>query len=140
MATSVSTIFNQSIDYLSQSDVFYGHGVAIAEDEVVLLLMHVLAVDFHTLNQMSDHPISHDQQRQINELLQRRVKHRQRRLACEVKRGRVLVLRGLDRSLTRVEVEGNELAGRVGGDRRPREVRGPRRYHVDWRGGRGKQV
>ena len=44
MNTTVADIFRQSIDRLEQAEVFHGHGVAVAEDEVVLMLMHVLEV------------------------------------------------------------------------------------------------
>jgi len=65
--------FEQSVGFLSQHDVFYGHGVQLAEDEVVLLLMHVLQVDFDTLNQMSTQTLEAPQLEQIQQLLAQRV-------------------------------------------------------------------
>ncbi len=69
-------IFEKSVDFLAQHDVFYGHGVQLAEDEVVLLLMHVLEVEFDELNLMYSHSIKTNQVDQIYQLLNRRVKQK----------------------------------------------------------------
>lgn len=66
-------IFEKSMNFLSQHDVFYGHGVQLAEDEVVLLLMHVFQVDFDTLNKMSTHNVKPNQIELIQQLLDQRV-------------------------------------------------------------------
>jgi len=66
-------IFDQSVDFLSKHDVFYGHGVELAEDEVVLLLMHVLQVEFDALNKMSNENIGTVQKERIEKLLSQRV-------------------------------------------------------------------
>lgn len=73
MTTLLHDIFEQSVDYLSQHDVFFGHGVELAEDEVVLLLMHVLNVEFETLNKMSLQAIKPTQVEAIQKLLAQRV-------------------------------------------------------------------
>lgn len=76
MTSLLHDIFEQSVDYLSQHDVFYGHGVELAEDEVVLLLMHVLQVDFETLNQRAKQQIGVKEVAQIQQLLAQRVSHK----------------------------------------------------------------
>ncbi|VAW47099.1 Ribosomal protein L3 N(5)-glutamine methyltransferase, partial [hydrothermal vent metagenome] len=73
MKTLLHDIFEQSVEFLSQHDVFYGHGVELAEDEVVLLLMYVLQVDFDTLNKMSAQSVEAPQREQIQQLLTQRV-------------------------------------------------------------------
>ncbi len=73
MASSVQEIFNRSIALLSEQDVFFGHGVAMAEDEVLLLLMYVLDVDFLTLNQSSERMLTDSQSKLIEQLLKQRV-------------------------------------------------------------------
>ncbi len=73
MAMLLQELFKQSIDYLSHQDVFYGHGVAMAEDEVLLLMMHVLGVDFHTLNTLSEEVMTEQMVMQVEQLLQQRV-------------------------------------------------------------------
>lgn len=69
----VQQIFNDSIDFLTNQEVFSGQGVANAEDELVLLLMHVLAVDFNGLNQMATASVTDEQQQQVKILLEQRV-------------------------------------------------------------------
>ena len=73
MTVLLQDIFEQSVDFLAQHDVFYGHGVELAEDEVVLLLMHVLKVDFNQLNRMSNQAIKTTQRNKIQQLLAQRV-------------------------------------------------------------------
>ncbi len=73
MAALIKNLFDQSVDFLNQKNVFYGHGVEMAEDEVVLLLMHVLGVDFKALNQMSDKTASDSVVQRAEEILQQRV-------------------------------------------------------------------
>lgn len=69
-------LFKQSVDYLSEQNVFYGHGVEQAEDEIVLLLMSVLDVDFDQLNEMADESILESQQNKVWETLKRRITER----------------------------------------------------------------
>jgi len=69
-------IFDQSVAQLKAHDLFYGHGVADAEDEVILLLMHVMQVDFESLNQMQQALVTDEQQQQIARLLAERVSSR----------------------------------------------------------------
>ena len=76
MTTQLRQIFDQSVAWLNQHEVYYGHGVAQAEDEVLLLLMHVMRVDFATLNQMSDAVVSEEQQKLVARLLAKRVTER----------------------------------------------------------------
>ncbi|MGJ8662961.1 MAG: 50S ribosomal protein L3 N(5)-glutamine methyltransferase [Marinicella sp.] len=76
MPTLLKEIFKQSTDYLAQQDVFYGHGVEQAEDEVVLLMMHVCAVDFATLNSSADQVMEDHQIKEVQALLQQRVKEK----------------------------------------------------------------
>lgn len=73
MATLLKDLFKQSTDYLTEHEVFYGHGVEMAEDEVVLLLMHVCGVDFETLNTLSDHVVDQQVVTRTQKLLQQRV-------------------------------------------------------------------
>ena len=76
MTTQLRQIFNQSVAWLNQHEVYYGHGVAQAEDEVLLLLMYVMQVDFATLNQMSEVVVSEEQQKLVARLLAKRVTER----------------------------------------------------------------
>lgn len=76
MATTVADIFQQSIDRLEQADVFHGHGVEVAEDEVVLMLMHVLAVDFAGLNQAHDQLLNAAQLNQVSDIMRQRLDQR----------------------------------------------------------------
>ncbi len=69
-------IFKQTVDELSHADVFHGHGVEIAEDEVVLLLMSVLDVDFVELNEMTNTAINSPQQAKIQAVLQQRIQQK----------------------------------------------------------------
>ena len=73
MTTLLYDIFEQSVAFLSQHEVFYGHGVQLAEDEVVLLLMHVMQMDFETLNQSSAQHVEAEQLEQIDQILAQRV-------------------------------------------------------------------
>jgi ribosomal protein L3 glutamine methyltransferase len=76
VTTQLRQIFDHSVAWLDQHDVFYGHGVAQAEDEVLLLLMHVMQVDFVTLNQMAEAEVSEEQQKLVARLLAKRVAER----------------------------------------------------------------
>lgn len=76
MTTLLHDIFEQAVDFLSSHDVFYGHGVELAEDEVVLLMMHVLQVDFAGINQMSSTSIDAKQVAQIQKMLSQRVEQK----------------------------------------------------------------
>lgn len=73
MATLLKDLFAQSIQFLSEKELFYGHGVEMAEDEVVLLMMSVFSVDFSELNQMSDVMVSDDQVSHVQQILEQRV-------------------------------------------------------------------
>lgn len=73
MTVLIKKLFDQSVDYLNQQNVFYGHGVEMAEDEVVLLLMSVLGVDFETLNLMSNDTVDVSVQQTAQNILQQRV-------------------------------------------------------------------
>ncbi len=76
MPVLLQDIFRQAIDYLTEHELFYGHGVAEAEDEVVLLLMHVLQVDFATLNAQADAVVEQPELDQIQAILSERVTHK----------------------------------------------------------------
>ncbi|WP_223787798.1 50S ribosomal protein L3 N(5)-glutamine methyltransferase [Marinicella meishanensis] len=76
MLPTVADIFKQSIDRLQPAEVFYGHGVAEAEDEVVLLLMHVLQLDFAGLNRAHDQRMTAAQIQRVDALLTQRVEQR----------------------------------------------------------------
>ena len=76
MATTTAEIFKESIDFLSQHQVFYGHGVELAEDEVLLLLMSVLGKGFAALNAQPESPVSVEQVKQVKAILQKRVDQR----------------------------------------------------------------
>ncbi|KAA3650826.1 MAG: 50S ribosomal protein L3 N(5)-glutamine methyltransferase [Proteobacteria bacterium] len=69
----LSELFKQLLRKLSQADVYFGQGTVSAEDDVVLLLMAVLVVDFETLNTMAHHPVSKKQQAQAHELMAKRI-------------------------------------------------------------------
>ncbi|TDR22499.1 [LSU ribosomal protein L3P]-glutamine N5-methyltransferase [Marinicella litoralis] len=53
--------------------MFYGHGVEQAEDEMLLLLMHVLNLDFETLNQMVDQHVNDSDIQKVHKILKQRV-------------------------------------------------------------------
>ncbi len=76
MATLLQDLFKQSVEVLSNQQLFYGHGVEVAEDEVVLLLMHVLQMDFATLNTQADHPVTEAQIELANHLMEQRIQQR----------------------------------------------------------------
>lgn len=69
-------LFSELTTQLSATEVFYGHGTARAEDEIILLMMAVLAVDFDTLNTLTDESISNDQVSQAQQLLRQRIETR----------------------------------------------------------------
>ncbi|MCB1581611.1 MAG: 50S ribosomal protein L3 N(5)-glutamine methyltransferase [Xanthomonadales bacterium] len=68
--------FKQTVDHLSEQDVFYGHGVEEAEDEVLLLFMSVLNVDFSELNEMAKAKMKPGQQNKVNNLVKKRVQQK----------------------------------------------------------------
>ncbi|MCX7546042.1 50S ribosomal protein L3 N(5)-glutamine methyltransferase [Marinicella gelatinilytica] len=70
---TLTQLFNQLLTKLSSADVHYGQGNATAEDDVILLLMAVLNVDFETLNQMADRAISASLQAQALDLMVKRI-------------------------------------------------------------------
>jgi len=73
LTTLIKDLFNQSVEYLQHQDVFHGHGVELAEDEIVLLFMHVLQVGFASLNQMTEETISPALQKDVEQVLHQRV-------------------------------------------------------------------
>lgn len=70
---TVAQLFKQLIEQLNQAEVDYGQSGSTAEDDVVLLLMTVLAMDFDTLNRAANQVITEQQQRQARALVQRRI-------------------------------------------------------------------
>lgn len=74
---TVKDLFDQLCQKLEQAAVYSGHGVVDASDEVVLLMMHVLSVDFETLNDSSSVTVSPAQIEQSHSLLQQRISTRQ---------------------------------------------------------------
>ena len=66
-------LFGQLLDRLSRADVSYGQGTEVAEDDVVLLLMAVLDVDFDTLNTLSQQPVTASQSDRALALLDQRI-------------------------------------------------------------------
>jgi len=69
-------LFTELTSQLSACEVYIGHGAALAEDEVVLLLMSVLAVDFDTLNSLSDATVTNEQVSRAQLLLKQRIETR----------------------------------------------------------------
>jgi len=76
LAHLIKDLFNQAVSFLDEQDVFYGHGVALAEDEVVLLFMHVFNVDFQSLNQLAETRVDDKYKLQIESILKQRVQQR----------------------------------------------------------------
>ncbi len=76
MVTTIKDLFKESLDFLSQQHVFYGHGVEVAEDEVILLLMFVLQEDYLTLNAKPEQVVSDEQVDHVRNILQKRVEER----------------------------------------------------------------
>lgn len=70
---TVKDLFQKLCEQLQASNVYYGHGVAAAEDEVLLLMMKVLVVDFEVLNQMSDHVVSSEAEKEARRLVVERI-------------------------------------------------------------------
>ncbi len=62
---------------LDQAVVYSGHGVVDVSDEVVLLLMHVLSLDFEQLNDRVDSAVSKQQVEQALTLMHKRITTRQ---------------------------------------------------------------
>lgn len=69
-------IFNTAIHRLESSDVYFGHAVACAEDEVVLLLMFVLKCDFNQLNERAQEDIDVNDVNIIKDMLNKRIEQR----------------------------------------------------------------
>jgi len=69
----LTVLFNQLVDKLAAAEVSYGQGTELAEDDVVLLLMSVLDVDFETLNQMAEHVVSEAHQKKAHQLMDQRI-------------------------------------------------------------------
>ncbi len=76
MAVLIKNIFEQAVEFLKQSNIYYGHGVEVAEDEIVLLMMYVLDVDFQRLNQMSDVSVEKATEEKVQDILQQRVEQK----------------------------------------------------------------
>ena len=70
---TVKDLFQRLCEQLKASDVYHGHGVAAAEDEVLLLMMKVLEVDFDGLNQMTDEQVAESVTTAAEKLLSHRI-------------------------------------------------------------------
>jgi len=70
-------LFNQLVDKLNAAEVNYGQGTELAEDDVVLLLMAVLDVDFETLNNLGQQTVSKKHQIQAHRLMDQRIEQQQ---------------------------------------------------------------
>lgn len=75
-------LFNQLVEKLSAAELSYGQSTEGPEDDVILLLMAVMDVDFETLNTMADQPVSVARQQQAHALIEQRI--RQQRPMCYV--------------------------------------------------------
>ncbi|MCX7554437.1 50S ribosomal protein L3 N(5)-glutamine methyltransferase [Marinicella sp. S1101] len=76
MSTTLRELFDQSVGFLSSRNLYYGHGVETAEDEVLLLLMFVLDMDYATFNTQPDYEVHPEQKLQAENLLRKRVEQR----------------------------------------------------------------
>ncbi len=70
------TLFAQIVSELKNSAVFFGHGVASAEEEALLLLSHVLTRNPDWINRNPQTPVDAEQAQRIRALLQRRLDQR----------------------------------------------------------------
>lgn len=73
---TVKDLFLKLCEQLHQSAVYFGHGVSTAEDEVLLLLMKVMAMDFDTLNTVSHKLVTEDQCHQAAAILEERINNK----------------------------------------------------------------
>ena len=69
-------LFTAAIERLERADVFFGHAVSCAEDEAVLLLMHITNMDFEALNTQTEMPLNEAQVQQAHTLIQKRIDSR----------------------------------------------------------------
>lgn len=76
MATTLKELFDRSVQFLSKRKLFHGHGVELPEDEVLLLLMFVLDMDYVEFNTNPDFPVNSEQVTLTQNLLQKRVEDR----------------------------------------------------------------
>lgn len=70
---TLKELFKQLLDRLTRAELNYGQGTEVPEDDVILLLMSVLDVDFETLNQMAEQAVSDSLQYQAGQLLDQRI-------------------------------------------------------------------
>ncbi len=73
---TVKELFLKLCEQLQQSAVYFGHGVSAAEDEVLLLLMKVMDMDFNALNQASLQLATEAQSQQAFALLEERISNK----------------------------------------------------------------
>ncbi len=71
---TVKELYIELVNHLAQAEVYIGHGTVDAEDEVLLLLMYVLEIDFDVLNRQVLLPVSNQQQALAKQLLEKRIK------------------------------------------------------------------
>ncbi|WP_395376396.1 50S ribosomal protein L3 N(5)-glutamine methyltransferase [Marinicella sp. W31] len=69
-------LFTAVIEHLEHADVFFGHAVGCAEDEAVLLMMHVMDMGFEQLNASADRDLHAEQINRANNLLHERISTR----------------------------------------------------------------
>ncbi|GAA4822393.1 50S ribosomal protein L3 glutamine methyltransferase [Marinicella pacifica] len=75
-------LFNQLVEKLSAAELSYGQSTEGPEDDVILLLMAVMDVDFETLNTLADQLVSVARQQQAHAMIEQRI--RQQRPMCYV--------------------------------------------------------
>lgn len=76
MGTTLKELFDESVMFLSQRNLFHGHGVELPEDEVLLLLMFILEMDYVEFNTQPEYVVSAQQIKQTHNLLRKRVEQR----------------------------------------------------------------
>ena len=69
-------LFAAVTERLEQADVFFGHAVGCAEDEAVLLMMHVMQMEFQQLNQSAENTVSAEQIDQAHMTVEKRISSR----------------------------------------------------------------
>ncbi len=74
---TVKEIFSKICTDLSNSPVQYGHAVVDASDEAVLILMHVLQVDFEGLNADTERALKAAELATVQALVNRRIERRE---------------------------------------------------------------
>lgn len=74
--TTVQNIIDQGVKQLTQAEVYFGHGIDSAWDEVVFLVLHVLHLPPDTKREILKRELTVVEVKQIEELLQRRITER----------------------------------------------------------------